>query len=139
MGASELGASHTRGGVSDLNARVSWTPASSTACTPSASAASTLRAAPANGAKSSSPVEMAAPYALDGARSGDEAEAASAAGAGFWEEFEALQQETELLQVYSRNEGLRPENRSKNRYKNILPCALLVIYMYSYSTPTLLQ
>ncbi|XP_071985988.1 tyrosine-protein phosphatase non-receptor type 6 isoform X2 [Engystomops pustulosus] len=40
--------------------------------------------------------------------------------AGFWEEFDALQkQESKLL--YDRKEGQRPENKSKNRYKNILP------------------
>lgn len=40
--------------------------------------------------------------------------------AGFWEEFDALQkQEANLL--YERTEGQRPENKSKNRYKNILP------------------
>ncbi|KAM8924719.1 tyrosine-protein phosphatase non-receptor type 6 [Pelodytes ibericus] len=40
--------------------------------------------------------------------------------AGFWEEFDALQkQEAKLL--YERKEGQRPENKSKNRYKNILP------------------
>lgn len=40
--------------------------------------------------------------------------------AGFWEEFESLQQQ-ECKQLYSRKEGQKPENRSKNRYKNILP------------------
>lgn len=30
------------------------------------------------------------------------------------------QQECKLL--YPRKEGQRPENKSKNRYKNILPC-----------------
>ncbi|XP_012232077.1 tyrosine-protein phosphatase non-receptor type 11 isoform X3 [Linepithema humile] len=40
--------------------------------------------------------------------------------AGFWEEFESLQQ-LESRHLYSRKEGLRPENRSKNRYKNIVP------------------
>lgn len=30
------------------------------------------------------------------------------------------QQECKLL--YSRKEGQRPENKNKNRYKNILPC-----------------
>ncbi|KAL0985101.1 hypothetical protein UPYG_G00152910 [Umbra pygmaea] len=40
--------------------------------------------------------------------------------AGFWEEFDALQkQETKVKK--SREEGMRPENKSKNRYKNILP------------------
>ncbi|XP_073409081.1 tyrosine-protein phosphatase non-receptor type 6 [Dendrobates tinctorius] len=40
--------------------------------------------------------------------------------AGFWEEFDVLQkQESNLL--YERTEGQRPENKSKNRYKNILP------------------
>lgn len=40
--------------------------------------------------------------------------------AGFWEEFEFLQQQ-ECKHLYTRKEGLRPENRVKNRYKNILP------------------
>lgn len=40
--------------------------------------------------------------------------------AGFWEEFDALQKlETKVSK--SRDEGMRPENKSKNRYKNILP------------------
>lgn len=41
--------------------------------------------------------------------------------AGFWEEFESLQQ-LECRHLFSRKEGQRPENRAKNRYKNILPC-----------------
>lgn len=40
---------------------------------------------------------------------------------GFWEEFESLQQQ-ECKHLYSRKEGQKPENRNKNRYKNILPC-----------------
>lgn len=44
----------------------------------------------------------------------------SSAKAGFWEEFEALQQQ-ECKHLYSRKEGSRLENRAKNRYKNILP------------------
>lgn len=40
--------------------------------------------------------------------------------AGFWEEFESLQQQ-ECKYLFSRKEGQRPENRNKNRYKNILP------------------
>ncbi|XP_075540207.1 tyrosine-protein phosphatase non-receptor type 11-like isoform X6 [Dermacentor variabilis] len=40
--------------------------------------------------------------------------------AGFWEEFEHLQQQ-ECKNLYSRKDGQRPENRAKNRYKNILP------------------
>ncbi|XP_038677676.1 tyrosine-protein phosphatase non-receptor type 11b isoform X1 [Scyliorhinus canicula] len=39
---------------------------------------------------------------------------------GFWEEFELLQQQEYKL-LYSRKEGQRMENKSKNRYKNILP------------------
>lgn len=42
---------------------------------------------------------------------------------GFWEEFESLQQQ-ECKHSLSRAEGIRPENRNKNRYKNILPCKL---------------
>lgn len=41
--------------------------------------------------------------------------------AGFWEEFEQLQQ-LEFKHLYVRKEGQRPENKAKNRYKNILPC-----------------
>uniref|UniRef100_A0AAX7UU20 protein-tyrosine-phosphatase n=1 Tax=Astatotilapia calliptera TaxID=8154 RepID=A0AAX7UU20_ASTCA len=41
--------------------------------------------------------------------------------AGFWEEFDALQK-LEAKVKKSRDEGQRPENKSKNRYKNILPC-----------------
>uniref|UniRef100_A0A8C5NGI4 protein-tyrosine-phosphatase n=1 Tax=Gouania willdenowi TaxID=441366 RepID=A0A8C5NGI4_GOUWI len=40
--------------------------------------------------------------------------------AGFWEEFDALQK-LEAKVKKSRAEGQRPENKSKNRYKNILP------------------
>ncbi|XP_076451499.1 tyrosine-protein phosphatase non-receptor type 11-like [Babylonia areolata] len=39
---------------------------------------------------------------------------------GFSDEFEQLQQEGEQL-LYSRTEGQRPENKCRNRYKNILP------------------
>ncbi|XP_072334796.1 tyrosine-protein phosphatase non-receptor type 6-like isoform X1 [Scyliorhinus torazame] len=39
---------------------------------------------------------------------------------GFWEEFDALQKQ-EDTKKQSRTEGQRPENKSKNRYKNILP------------------
>jgi len=39
---------------------------------------------------------------------------------GYWEEFEQLQQ-MEYKHVYPRTEGQRPENKGKNRYKNILP------------------
>ncbi|XP_037640145.1 tyrosine-protein phosphatase non-receptor type 6 isoform X2 [Sebastes umbrosus] len=40
--------------------------------------------------------------------------------AGFWEEFDALQKLQAKVKK-SREEGQRPENKSKNRYKNILP------------------
>uniref|UniRef100_A0A674MCD8 Tyrosine-protein phosphatase non-receptor type n=1 Tax=Takifugu rubripes TaxID=31033 RepID=A0A674MCD8_TAKRU len=40
--------------------------------------------------------------------------------AGFWEEFDALQKQEAKVKK-SREEGQRPENKSKNRYKNILP------------------
>lgn len=48
--------------------------------------------------------------------------------AGFWEEFESLQQ-LECRHLFSRKEGLRPENRAKNRYKNILPCKFAKIFL----------
>lgn len=41
---------------------------------------------------------------------------------GFWEEFENLQQQER--HTFPREEGQKPENRTKNRYKNILPCKL---------------
>lgn len=40
--------------------------------------------------------------------------------AGFWEEFESLQQQ-EVKHLFSRKEGQKQANRYKNRYKNILP------------------
>ncbi|XP_063234393.1 tyrosine-protein phosphatase non-receptor type 11-like isoform X2 [Bacillus rossius redtenbacheri] len=40
--------------------------------------------------------------------------------AGFWEEFESLQQQ-ECKHLFSRKEGQKTECRNKNRYKNILP------------------
>ncbi|XP_070562066.1 tyrosine-protein phosphatase non-receptor type 11-like [Ptychodera flava] len=40
--------------------------------------------------------------------------------AGFWEEFEALQQQ-ECKHLFSRKNGQKPENKTRNRYKNILP------------------
>ena len=39
--------------------------------------------------------------------------------AGFWEEFEQMQQNE--CRSFSRKVGVKPENRSKNRFKNILP------------------
>ena len=63
--------------------------------------------------------------------------------AGFWEEFEVefhtkpflciiiiylfggssqMLQQQESKHLYSRKEGAKPENKTKNRYKNILPC-----------------
>ncbi|XP_023290602.1 tyrosine-protein phosphatase corkscrew isoform X2 [Orussus abietinus] len=57
----------------------------------------------------------------NGATGSNEAGAGRGKGkAGFWEEFESLQQ-LECRHLFSRKEGLRPENRAKNRYKNILP------------------
>ncbi|XP_014483754.1 PREDICTED: tyrosine-protein phosphatase corkscrew-like isoform X2 [Dinoponera quadriceps] len=57
----------------------------------------------------------------NGASGNDEGGAGRGKGkAGFWEEFESLQQ-VECRHLFSRKEGLRSENRSKNRYKNILP------------------
>ncbi|XP_055340140.1 tyrosine-protein phosphatase non-receptor type 11-like [Paramacrobiotus metropolitanus] len=39
---------------------------------------------------------------------------------GFWEEFESLQQQ-DLRALHPRKEGQKPENKVKNRFKNILP------------------
>ncbi|XP_028339484.1 tyrosine-protein phosphatase non-receptor type 6 isoform X2 [Physeter macrocephalus] len=47
-------------------------------------------------------------------------ESEDTAKAGFWEEFESLQKQ-EVKNSHQRLEGQRPENKSKNRYKNILP------------------
>ena len=41
--------------------------------------------------------------------------------------FQHLQHQ-EVRHLYSRKEGMRPENKPKNRYKNILPCK----YMFRY-------
>lgn len=46
---------------------------------------------------------------------------------GFWEEFENLQQQER--HTYKRTEGQKPENRTKNRYKNILPCKSLKLLL----------
>lgn len=51
--------------------------------------------------------------------------------AGFWEEFESLQQ-LECRHLFSRKEGLRSENRAKNRYKNILPC-MIFLFLYFFN------
>ncbi|XP_072760365.1 tyrosine-protein phosphatase non-receptor type 11 isoform X2 [Anoplolepis gracilipes] len=56
----------------------------------------------------------------NGATGNNEGIGRSKGKAGFWEEFESLQQ-LECRHLFSRKEGLRPENRAKNRYKNILP------------------
>lgn len=57
----------------------------------------------------------------NGGLAGDESGAGRAKGkAGFWEEFESLQQR-ECRHLFTRKEGLRTECRPKNRYKNILP------------------
>ena len=37
--------------------------------------------------------------------------------------FQQLQQQ-ECKQLHQRKEGSKPENKTKNRYKNILPCKL---------------
>lgn len=47
---------------------------------------------------------------------------------GFWEEFESLQQQ-ECKHSLSRAEGIKQENRNKNRYKNILPCKKNKIFL----------
>ncbi|XP_059796054.1 tyrosine-protein phosphatase non-receptor type 11-like isoform X2 [Balaenoptera ricei] len=47
-------------------------------------------------------------------------DASEKAKQGFWEEFEMLQQQ-ECRLLYPRKEGQRPENKPKNRYRNILP------------------
>ncbi|BFZ23249.1 hypothetical protein BsWGS_26288 [Bradybaena similaris] len=40
---------------------------------------------------------------------------------GFWGEFHQLQQAEFVGERFSREQGTRPENKAKNRYKNILP------------------
>lgn len=48
------------------------------------------------------------------------ATAANMGSAGFYEEFESLQSH-ECKHFFPRKEGLKPENKPKNRHKNILP------------------
>lgn len=40
-------------------------------------------------------------------------------------------QQQECKHLYSRKEGQRQENRSKNRYKNILPCKFSLKRLFS--------
>ena len=63
---------------------------------------------------------------------GDDSNKGSIFNSGFWEEFESLQQQ-ECKHLFSRKEGQRPENKNKNRYKNILPCKHFIdCSFYSY-------
>jgi len=41
-------------------------------------------------------------------------------------------QKFEAKMKKSREEGQRPENKSKNRYKNILPCEFLILSVSSF-------
>lgn len=41
-------------------------------------------------------------------------------------------QQMECKHLYSRREGARPENKPKNRYKNILPCECCRDCVYCY-------
>ena len=54
--------------------------------------------------------------------------AAAQNSAGFYEEFESLQSH-ECKHFFPRKEGLRPENKHKNRHKNILPCKFSVDFV----------
>ena len=51
--------------------------------------------------------------------------------AGFWEEFEQLQQQDSKT-LFDRKEGAKPENKRKNRYKNILPCEFYTLFKTVY-------
>ncbi|XP_053744325.1 tyrosine-protein phosphatase non-receptor type 6 [Synchiropus splendidus] len=57
---------------------------------------------------------------LDQTKQAEEDAGGEKSKAGFWEEFDTLQK-MEAKVTKSREEGQRPENKSKNRYKNILP------------------
>ena len=54
---------------------------------------------------------------------------------GFWEEFEYLQQQDTIKRYYTRKEGQRQENRSKNRYKNILPFDYTRVVLRNHTNP----
>lgn len=45
---------------------------------------------------------------------------------GFWEEFDVLQQ-WETKRESTKDVGFLPENTSKNRYRNILPCMFILL------------
>ena len=55
--------------------------------------------------------------------------------AGFWEEFESLQQQ-ECKHLYSRKEGQKPENKAKNRFGQIEVLLVLDIYKLVSGTRT---
>ena len=59
----------------------------------------------------------------------EEGNLSAASKGGFWDEFEELQQQ-ECKHLYSRKEGTKDGNKSKNRYKNILPCEYYSLYSY---------
>lgn len=50
---------------------------------------------------------------------------------GFWEEFDVLQQ-WETKRDSTKDIGFLDENKCKNRYRNILPCKLIVFHKYIF-------
>lgn len=58
---------------------------------------------------------------------------------GFWEEFDVLQQ-WETKRDSRKDIGFLNENKSKNRYRNILPCMYFILFLlFSYYSCNIIE